>query len=157
MHPCFRNSTELGYFWLHEFEHDLEMNTMHLVCEDTLYFDFVTCMFDNESIVSYARDALHYALIAHKQDSAFWDFLFSDTYNMEPIFGLDQVDMVVLVLLILEQLNHQGFNFPTVCYDLSAARWSQQNKTGAMRQFLRMAHFESDGVSEALLNEDADA
>lgn len=156
MHPCFRNNTELGYHWLHAFE-DVQVNSVYLFCEDTMYFDFVSLMFHNESIVSYARDALHYALVAEKHDGAFWDFLLSDTYNMEPLFGLDQVDMVVLVLLILEELNHAGFNFPTVCYDLSAARWSQQPKTGATHQFLKLADFESVATTEALWSEDTDA
>ncbi len=157
MYPCFRNNTELGYYWMHEFAEDGQDVTVHLFCEDTLYFDFVSLMFHNDSIVSYARDALHYALVAHKHDNSFWDFLFADTYNMEPLFGLDQVDIVVLVLLILECLNHQGFNFPTVCYDLTVARWSQQNKTGAMHQFLKTADFETNDVIEALGSDDTDA
>jgi hypothetical protein len=157
MHPCFRNNTELGYYWIHEFGEEGLVDTVHLFCEDTLYFEFVSLMFHNENIVSYARDALHYALVAHKHDDVFWDFLFADTYNMEPLFGLDQVDIVVLVLLILERLNHEGFNFPTVCYDLSAARWSQQNKTGAMHQFLKTADFESAGLTEVLLTDGTDA
>lgn len=156
MHPTFRNNTELGYFWIHEFQDDVQEKTMHLYCEDTLYFEFALLMFRNERIVSYARDALHYALVAHQHYGGFWDFLFSDTHDMEPLFGLDQIDMVVMVLLILETLNHEGFNFPTVCYDLSAARWSQERKTEATRKFLQLASFESLGVCESLLNGTAD-
>lgn len=140
-HPHFVNNSQLGYHWCLQFD-DVQVTELRLVCEDTLSFDLLCHAFESTRMIGYARDALHYALVAEKQcPHSFWEFCFSDTYNMQSLFALDQYDIVTLVLLILEELLASGFTLPTVCYDLTAARAVGTDMTPATERLLKFADF----------------
>jgi hypothetical protein len=153
MHVHFSNEIQLGNFWKSAFVHELQNYDVRLMCEDTFTFDLLCLAFETSSITSYARDALHYALVAEYRDNAFWVFLLNDTFNMESLFALDQADIVTLVLLMLESLNGHGFRLPRICYDLSAARCCLAQMTEGTKRLLALSWFEPIDYISQLLSE----
>lgn len=138
----FKTTLQLAQYWKFAFYENIQIDNVRLVCQDSLSFELICLSVDTSRLTSYARDALHYALVAHYRDQAFWEFLFNDTYNLQSLFMLDQVDIVSTILLLLEDINAYGFNFPSICYDLSAARCSIGVMTPQTEHFLSTANFE---------------
>lgn len=142
MNRCFRTDLELGLFWQKTFpKEECIRSEVRLVCEDTLNFTLLCLSFENERLRAYARDALHFALVAEYRDRGFWDFLLNDTFNMQDLFGLDQSDLVILSMLMLESMNNQGIYLPRICYELSKARCGEVKMTTSTERFLRFADF----------------
>lgn len=142
MNRHFRTDVELGLYWQHMFHKEECMQAeVHLVCEDTLHFTLLCLSFENDKLHAYARDALHFALVAEFRDHAFWDFLLNDTFNMQHLFGLDQSDLIIMVMLILEFLNNQGIYLPKICYELAGARCGEVQMTEVTARFFRFADF----------------
>lgn len=140
MFPQFQHNYQLGQAWNSYFNHERH-ESVYLHTQDTLAFNLLCLTVNSGHIAPYARDALHYALVAEYRDRDFWSFLLHDTYNMEHLFNLDQHDIVIVCLLIIEQLNHAGFHLPSTCFDLCAARCSQAPVTDATGSFLACTNF----------------
>lgn len=138
----FKNDIQLGMYWARRLcNYPLITSEIRLICEDTLSFDLLCLFFENDRFRCYARDALHFALVAEYREGCFWEFLISDTFNMQSLFGLDQVDLIMSCMLILESLNHQGVYLPRLCYELTAARCVNAHMTPQTERFLRYADF----------------
>lgn len=139
----FRGDLELGLFWNGVFPtSDCVDDEMRLVCDNTLEFTLMSLLFENSRLREYARDALHFALIAEYRDHSFWSFLLSDTYNLEDLFGFDQLDLVITVMLLIEWLSQQGIYLPRTCYEPSTAMKDDMEVTSdSTRRFLRSCHF----------------
>lgn len=138
----FRNDMHLGLYWTRQLKScDLLTTDVRLVCEDSLSFELLCLSFDRSTLHDYARDALHFALVSFYRHQLFWEFLISDTYNMQSLFCVDQVDLLMTCFLILESLNHHDIALPRVCYDLTAARCVEEPMTAATERFLRYADF----------------
>lgn len=142
----FRGDEELGLFWRESFSDDtLIQGDVRLVCEESFPFTLLCLNFEQSRLRTYARDALHFALLAEYRDHTFWDFLLNDTFNMQDLFGIDQADLVMMVILILEWLNHRGIYLPRTCYDPSVARskiaCEEVKVSKATERFLRFVDF----------------
>jgi hypothetical protein len=114
--------------------------------------------FEHSRLHAYARDALHFALVAEYRDHAFWEFLLNDTFNLQDLFGVDQADLVMMVILILEWLNHRGIYLPRTCYEPPAvmAKFEEVNMSKATERFLRLADFVPFGFALSPLLSDPD-
>jgi len=142
MHPIFKNTTSLGFYWKGIFVEDVQTAEVRLCMEPSTNLSILERTMNNGTMGAYARDALHYALVSHYRDNLFWEFLFNDTYNMQQLFYNDQSDIIITVLLILEALHDQGFIFPKRCYNLDEARDCIADKTEATRLVLENSDFE---------------
>ena len=142
MRITFRSDAHLGMYWMRKFKScDLMTTDVRLMCEDSLSFELLCLSFDRSTIHDYARDALHFALASYHRHQLFWEFLISDTYNMQTLFCVDQVDLIMTCFLMLESLNHHDIGLPLICYDLTAARCVEMPMTPPTERFLRYADF----------------
>jgi hypothetical protein len=154
----FTSTLQFARHWASSFYTDVQKTLVKFnTTQNSLSFELLELTDDAAPLACYARDALHYACIAEYKEQCFWEFLLNDTYNLESLFSLTQVDIVTIVLLILERINHYGFSFPTVCYDLEAARMSCAAMTPATVEMLKHADFVDFDFQLAELLEVADA
>jgi len=139
----FKEDTELALFWKDVFpECQCIKGYIRLVCENTLEFSLALLSYDTNRLRPYVRDVLHFSLIAEYRDESFWTFLLSDTYNLQDLFGFDQLDLIIMIMLMLETLNQKGFYLPRTCYDVSNIKdCDYEMCSEATRRFLESCHF----------------
>ena len=138
-----KTSSSLGLYWHHRFDqNDNQIDLLYLHVNDHYEFILLSSIFSTGKLWPYALDLLHFALFHHVTFNNFWPFVIQDIDLLQRHHGIDQIDMMIYLLLLIEDINHRGYNLPLICFDLQSARDSYQNyTTPAVRDFLERAQF----------------
>lgn len=135
------SDAELMRRWKYKFTQNIETQLVKLKCMETMSFELLVLSFESSRLTWYARDILHFALVAEMKQKRFWSNLLENTYEMETLCAIDQADMITTCLLLLEKMNWNDVHLPKTCFELENVELEDNYVTEATQTVLANASF----------------